>query len=271
MFCLDFAHLKPWDLFFVMNVQLTLLVIFLLSIPYVGIPLMFWRTKVFNTKPRLRRVLSDFLPKSVNGYFESGHSHLIGAGFEPCFDAVLHDQADQIRVFFRMYVKPKNNVMAIATSFLANDNEEKPLKSFLEFVSRFSDDTELITTNSDLGGAPIESSSRSSRTFLNIRSPLRLLKIHEHFLSRSKKLETTTAPFLDKALPEFEIHLQKELEYQEKIGGLRFDAQIDGYRPTIAGAFLMTWSSMWPVSAVRRFYQKQKAKIWLRQLKIEPT
>ncbi len=239
--------------------------------PYILFPILIKRTQRFRKTPRLRLVLPEFLPSWAKKHFDSNHKDLLKDGFLPCFDAVSYDHAPQLQVYLRVYIERKQNIFAVSTVLLPNDETEKPLKIFLEFVSRFQDGSEINTNNIDLIGAPIEPPSKILHTFQFIRTPKVLLRLHKHFVTKFKNRTAAILPNEGCELESFQHHMGQDLKSQEKMGGLIGSANDDFYSPTWAGAFLMAWYTMWPARFIRKFYKQHKAKIWLKRLNVEPV
>lgn len=245
--------------FFIFLVTLALL-------PYLLFPLVIRKTQRFKKSPSLRRVLPDFLPVSVKSFFHANHSVLLKEGFIQCFDAVSNDHAPHVRVFTRMYVEPKRSILALATALLPSEGPKTPLKTFIEFVSKFRDGTEINTNNCELVGAPIEPQKKITRTFQFVQAPQTLLHLHQYFLNKKTQSKVAIFPAKGEEFSSFEQSLRLDLEAQESIGGLSLDKTKTCYRPTWAGAVLMAWYTMWPFSFIRSFFRNRKARKWLRQL-----
>ena len=47
---------------------------------------------------------------------------------------------------------------------------------------------------------------------------------------------------------------------------MRLDAAAGVYRPTLKGAYLMTWGLMWPMKAVRQWQMRNRSQALQREL-----
>lgn len=235
-------------------------------LPYVVLPIVIRNTQRFHLQPRLRQLFSSFYPDAIAQYFASLDQPLTTEGFRQAFEAVLTDYPG-LKLYMRFYVADQEKITALASVLIPEGSDpELPPKTMLELSSHFDNGTELCTNNRELSGAPIEPRSKTSRTFHPQTSPQALVQLHRHFSAHIKAL-----PQLPVAGTEFEFvkHcLRQELVAQEQIGGLVLDRQREQYRPTWAGAFLMAWYAMWPLTVLRRVYHRQKARLWLRQVSI---
>jgi hypothetical protein len=239
----------------------------LLLLPYLLVPVLIRRNQYFSLKPNIRPVINGFLPVSVESYFDKIKNDLSGLGFDYRIDVISLDYGPNLRVFMRLYVAHKRSMIAIATSLLP-DKEKNPIRNFIEFNSYFSDGYEVSTHNSDLIGAPIEPRQKITSALPFVEDVNILFAFHERVVVRSKlinkkALTPTNGSEFDLLVDNF----KKDLSYQVSLGCLRLDKANNCYRPTWAGAFLMGWYSMWPLSLIRRLIQKIKAKIQVRALK----
>lgn len=239
----------------------------LLLLPYFLVPILIRRSQLFPLKPNMRKLLPAFLPKAVDEYFKETSDHLATFGFDYRIDTISLDYGPNLRVFMRMLVAEAKGVVAIVTSLLS-DGERIPLRNFIEFSSHFTNGHEISTHNSDLSGAPIEPTNRKSRTFPLVTDAKILFALHEYLVK--KTVSSSSIPLLPHQGSEFEFlvnNFKRDLANQAKLGCLMLDKKHDCYRPTWAGAFLMGWYSMWPLSFIRRSLQKIRARIELKALK----
>lgn len=231
--------------------------------PYIILPLLIKSTQRFKRIPQLRKLSSAFYPSSVNAFFETVDKDLSKEAFYVAFDAVSTEYQG-LKMFLRYYISEQEKIHALATALVADDEPQKSARTVIEFSSFFTDGSKVSTNNSDLPEVPLHPKFSTTRTLYFIRDAVSLLNAHRHYIARTKAI-----PFVPQIGQEFDFfkeRLIEELAEQEKIGGLLLDDEKREYRPTWAGAFLMAWYTMWPLSFIRRQYAKQKAKLSLRQL-----
>lgn len=248
-----------------MNEILLLLLGFLL-LPYLFVPIMIRRNQFFSEKPQLRPVITGFLPSSVEKYFVSAGENLKLLGFEHRVDAISLDYGPSLRVFIRFFVETRRSILATCTSILP-DGAKTPVGNFLEFNSRFSDGREVSTHNSDLFGAPIEPRQKTILALPFVKETAVLFGIHNQILDRLHLKEKKS--LIPDAGAEFDFlvkSFKEDLIRQMNLGCLEFDQATNCYRPTWAGAFLMGWYSMWPITSIRRLLHRLKAKIKIKAL-----
>jgi hypothetical protein len=231
--------------------------------PYLVVPILIWRTQRFLANPTLRSILPEFLPPSIRKSFDEVRDALRADQFEHCFDAVSNDHSPPFRLYFRGFVHRGEQISALVTSLL--DDEQNDAKTFLEFDSRFDDGSELNTHNCEFLGAPIHSPHETSRAFSLIKNPSQLFRVHLHYLEQLK-LKRAPLPLAGQEFLALKSSLCDDLVHQEQMGGLALDASAEFYKPTWAGAFLIAWHGMWPLSWFKKIIYKQRAKLWLKRL-----
>lgn len=246
--------------------EILLFLLALLLLPYLLVPILIRRNQYFSLKPKLRQVTNDFLPTCIAQHFNQASDELVRLGFEHRIDAISLDYGPNLRVFLRLFVATGRSVIAICTALLP-DGSNAPLKHFIEFNSRFDGGREVSTHNSDLAGAPIEHRHKVTSALPKVCDVKMLLAFHEHVIERLGL--SSQQSVLPEQGCEFDFMVQSfkdDLSRQATLGCLRLDQANNCYRPTWAGAFLMGWYAMWPVSTIRRYLYRLKAKLWVREL-----
>lgn len=247
-----------------MNEWLIVLAAVMLA-PYVVVPILIRRSHSFSQKPQLRLMLDGFLSKSVQEYFLGQEQQLAPLGFNHRIDVMSRDYGPHMRVFVRLFVSTQQSIMAMSTA-LVPDGENDPIKTFSEFSSRFSDGVEISTHNSDLMGAPIEHNQKIVSYFPGQACLKTLLGCHQGALKKRKLLAVEArVPDVGQEFSFLVQNFHDDILAQVDLGCLSYDKDAQCYRPTWAGAFLMGWYSMWPVSFIRLLLHKLRAKIILRR------
>lgn len=62
-----------------------------------------------------------------------------------------------------------------------------------------------------------------------------------------------------------------EETFRDQVGRGYLAEGPNGFRPTIKGAWLMTWQELWPVKGLRRWRERQRAERLLVELEAEPA
>jgi hypothetical protein len=246
--------------------EIWFILVTLLALPYLLIPLLIKRHQSFSLQPQLRKVVGDFVPKSTEAYFKKVGNRLKKLGFEHRVDVVSRDFGPNLRVFMRLFIEKSHFTIATCSSLIP-DGASKPVKNFLEFNAKFFDGWEISTHNSDLSSAPIEYRKKIISVFPSFIDIKLLHRFHQQIVSQFNM--TDKQALIPAEGYEFEFLVQTfkdDLSRQADLGCLELDAVNSCYRPTWAGAFLIGWYSMWPISSLRRLMQKLRGKLKIRAL-----
>jgi len=242
----------------------------LAALPYVLVPLFIYKTQRFPLKPKIREQNDLFLPRSIKKLYSRSQQRLSELGYGLRSDFVVSDMAPGMKVFVRLYANQKSNTAFQFSAIVADALPGKIFKHYMEVISKYDNGSEFITHNSDWGGLPIESKTRKINLFLNINAPAKLISLHERFLrkqlrnKKNKYLQIKPAPSESESLDYVEASILEAFVEQEKMGGIVRDKKSGQYKPSLAGAFLMAWYTMWPVSFFVKIKSIIKTKIWLR-------
>lgn len=124
---------------------------------------------------------------------------------------------------------------------------------YLEYSCRFTDGSELSTSNSPLPpGTFVPLPGRVQLQFAGARDPEELYELHRAAVERyfpSQSKERLTPEILRS---ELEQEFQKVYEHQVASGILQRTGSPGEYAPTLRGAFHIVWRNAFPVLAVRR-------------------
>jgi hypothetical protein len=124
---------------------------------------------------------------------------------------------------------------------------------YLEYGCRFTDGSELTTSNSPLPPgtfAPLP--ARMQLQFAGARDPLELYELYRAAIERyfpSLSRLRRTPEILRNELPQ---EFQRVFEHQVASGLMRRTGSPEEYAPTLRGAFHMVWLNAFPVLAIRR-------------------
>lgn len=235
-------------------------------LPFLLVPYFIWKSQSYSLSPKLKPMLSGFLPKAVDSYFSEITKSLGEIGFEHRQDAVSFDYGPHLRVFLRVLIESKSKVMAVLGSVLP-DGFSEPTNNFLELLSVFPNGREVSTHNSDMMGAPIDHQSKTVLSLPMIQDPKALFLVHEKIVVRLNLDQNgAVIPNIGQEFQALVDSIKNDLLRQVKLGALHFDAQKCCFRPTLAGALIIGWCSLWPVSFIRQKLQLLRGRMALRRL-----
>lgn len=229
-----------------------------LLLPYVLGPILIRATLKQSAVPEVATFEPDNprIPKAVARHFAQVTEELQGEGFEVVQGLVLPEQTPNVKAFILMFANRKERDAAIATAMYVDGLEGRKLQTaYVEIVSRFHDG-QLIQTNntSELGAFP----PRPGHTTIQlpmVQEAARLYRLHhaladEHG-SRTDKTLRLDDEFHGDAAAYLEAAIVEELEAQLDTGYMYLSRSESAFRPTMKGAFLMTWGMLWPFKALR--------------------
>lgn len=225
-------------------------------LPYLAVPILIWRTQRFTASFHLRVLQESFLPKEVVSEFQKLGEPLTERGFETCFDAVSTDEFLGLRFYHRILLNQLQRTWAVCTAIC--DPEGVFQKSYLELKTEFLNLGSISTHNSDLIGAPIK--SRKQRAMALPAQTLPAIVLNAHLRNLSKLKGDIIEPIAADAAATFKRFLTQDHDEQVELGAIYFDEAEKIYRPTWAGAFLIGWYSMWPLTFIRRFFSALRVR-----------
>jgi len=141
-----------------------------------------------------------------------------------------------------------------------------PSVQYVEFSRELIDGVDVCTNNSHQEGAYPATQDQPVTSFEHVRDPGQLYRLHRELL-RQRFLDVPA-----RLLPSggevtaVRESMAKYLSRQVDYGHLYLDSRSRSYRPTMKGACLMTWKSVWPVSRIRAALRRREGKLIEKQL-----
>ena len=237
----------------------------ILAIPYLVSPLFLFWTQRLDPSPRLRRQLPSFLAEGVAAHLDRIQEALIGEGFSSGTDVLWEEPLPNGLMTIRLQSQEAEGTVAISAVLTSTEAPDQPISHFVEFLSQWPDGKELSTHNSQVVGAPLQPAERTTVNLSFIEEPIALYRYHQAFAQRLNPVQVPVTPTVGKEMEVLRESIERELDSQAELGGLHLDEDEGLYRPTWAGAFLMAWTALWPVTFIRRMLHRYRAKSWVRQ------
>jgi len=231
----------------------------LIALPYVIVPIFLKLRPAFLMSPKIRKLFKEYTPSIVRAEYANYDEKLIELGFEYSFDCIVEDYIPYAHIYMRYYLLAAHRTYAVSYSVTIEQEELQPVNSALFFCSYCKDGMEKMTLTCDALMVPIKPEYRSIQMVFDDQNLEAVLKAHLKFLTKAPLCEPILIP-MDKEHEFIANLLQKELNAHTANGGLSLNPSKKVYQMTWAGAFLFAWYSMWPISLIRRAYQKIKAQ-----------
>jgi hypothetical protein len=238
---------------------------------YVGVPVLVRFQAVQASEPAAfetfspEQVASD-VPPDVRAWFEEVAAALGAEGFT-AGEHLAHGDLQNAFSLLRVYRHPSEHHVATATRLVIRAMtvgegaaEWRKESQSLQLVTQLEGGGSVATTNTALPYLESSSPARQLHSLPQVQDPARLLRLHRALVARQGG--TPVAPPPD--LGELQV---SSLDAQIEDGTVQ--RLPDGsLRPTWKGAFLLTWSWLWPLSALRRARLRRRAEALLADLGI---
>lgn len=213
-------------------------------------------------------------PKRVARYLEETGEALLGLGYEPYPCIALPDPMPNVRAITQLWIQPDRRDAALVSAIFGVSHQAAASQQiyYTEFLSRFaSDDVSLIQTNNaqSVSAFPDLPNELTFR-FPNVKSILQLDRLHQKLVERDAPRARRIVSLHDQFHGDQEAYIRWALVHsyrqQEGTGYLIHDEAGNFWRPTVKGAYLMTWSQLWPMSMMLRQRMKRRARQLLQEL-----
>lgn len=236
------------------------MVLVLVVVFYLVAPLMIWAVSGAFADPRFEPVSLEFLPPSMRRYFESGGRQLSELGFESRGYLAMSGSAALSGVV-ALWARPDVGDTAIIV------RAKGPFQrtSVLEFQTEFSEGTRIATNNwSNLTVlARVPKDHKLSLPGIDAR---RLYLVHRARVGKHMPPDADRIPETGGEAETVRKDMIRSYEEQVAAGWMRRTRHAGSYRPTLLGAFLMTWGLMWPISWCRRGMRRMRVRRELDEL-----
>jgi hypothetical protein len=244
----------------------------LLALPYIFFPILIKVNYCTPAQPSLLEfeISENPPPAHVTRYFERVETELAAKDFEVIGHFANHVEFGNGTMFLKLLENRRTNdaslvivVFALPIGALVNP---PPIKEqVISFFRRFDDGTEISTSNSNV--AQIFKTIKGKRIFRfpQIQDSQTLFALHlctvkEFGMSRAKPL-----PPHDRMADLLLEHMRAELVDQAAVGYLRLNETGDNYVATWKGAYLMTWSLLWPIKQWQLAARRRRAAELIQQ------
>lgn len=247
----------------------------ILLVPYGLGPVLIYATHKQSAAPKLVAFQPGAtpLPVDVDKFFHSSSWALTQEGFTVETGLFLPSQIENIVVALILLINRRESDVAILAAMHSNSPMAESLTQFhTEFVTRYRDGRIVQTNNADTLNAFPPPTGAVNSYFPSIKDPQQLYRLHQ---AQSKRHGSR-----QKVLPLDEQHagnavayataaMVEELNEACKAGFMWLDRASASYRPTIGGAFKMTYGELWPFKSIRRSKRARRERQMLDELAFE--
>jgi hypothetical protein len=241
---------------------------------YVGAPLGTYFKLRQSAEPKPLRLDPNQtpLPEAVGYYFDKVENALASIGFERVDDLALPRQVPNVAANLRLFVNREQGDSASCTAVYVKAGSTWRMKvQYVQFLTFFRDEMVYATSNSGvLSSFPPRPQSHNNR-FPKVRNPIRLYEIHQGIIRDESRMQKKTVPLIDEFHGDGVAYqrwsLKRELEDAANAGCLHLDEARQIYRPTLVGAFTMTWKLLWPWKLIQLMQRKRNSARILAELR----
>jgi hypothetical protein len=221
----------------------------IVGLPYLVMPLVILFAQKMDANPRLLPLLAAEIPAEALPRLKGDTEALQAVGFAPEAYLSMPQQMPNMRVFLVMLTDRARGDKAMVTTILTKPADGPPqLTSYVEFSTRFADGRLVDTMNSKQVGSFNPMPGEIKTGFTGMTDLGKLHQLHRYIIE--KEIGSNTTPVVY-PLGEAESYLRDVLikGYDEQVGTgvLRLDRPAGVYRPSLIGAFKMTYRELPPL------------------------
>ena len=218
-------------------------------------PLAVYRGTRAATDPTIEALDPERLEQQVLLHLEDGITALEALGFRAEAFLRLPDVYSNVDNHLVLLTRREVGDMAIVTAMRNREADAARRMLFVSFCTRLDTQRSVETFNADTPSAFRVPVGRIAVQTPHIRDVARLYRLHHFILRHRARIGEHERGLI---FPEGEAPaylaetLRRSHDEQVAAGLMRLDAARDAYRPTLRGAYEMSWKLMWPTVALRR-------------------
>ena len=221
---------------------LNLIVAVLAILIFVISPLVIYCTLRMPGHPEFSRINPESFPDEVLAFFNLNTKDLEKEGFTKVLDAVQTGSATDPTAYIRLLVNQNAGDEAMCVYSEIKVKNTKHIEKYVEFCSEFSSNKEISTNNSNMPAVFKQVPEKQVFKFPNISDLHRLYEIHTRETGKFvDKYSRKILPPKGRELERLTDSMIKDMERQVRMGYFYLDRPARVYRPTLKGAYFMTW------------------------------
>lgn len=232
---------------------------------YLLIPLLILNQQKLDANPKFKELNFDTLDAKTSKFLIKRTEALIKLGFAEPILLQIENPAPNVNAYLTMLVNRAAGDKAMVNVVMSTG--EKPQQtSYVEFSTRFDSGEMFNTMNSEQlsGFRPGVQTIRTQTP--SVADPAELYELHKFVMAKHAPSGRKTMFEPGKAI-EFlkKSALIESYDEQVRMGFLKYDAAAEAYRPTVKGAYLMTWGLLPPFKGMRMAAMKRKEERILKE------
>ncbi|MBY0550106.1 MAG: hypothetical protein K2W95_22715 [Candidatus Obscuribacterales bacterium] len=234
----------------------------LVALPYATLPLLIKSTLTMAAEPVFQEMEISALPPTTRDFIQSRIPPLEALGFELRTVLACPSAGNNIRNYVAIMTEDSSQTLAVVTVIAAVvEGKDGDHAFYVEFTNRFANEEYVSTMNSDeLGAFPVMKGSTVLQV-PQIKDEARLLSLHRAGVKEFSANKVSEF----QQIQDWPLYLQMQINKQfhrvaQKTGLLELDSVTNNFRPTLYGAYVMTWGQIPPFKQIRASMLKAKAK-----------
>ena len=250
-----------------LTVVFGLIVICVVIVPYLAAPLLIRLVHKQPSNPRIEQFGAEAVPPDAAGFFRHVADSLAAQDFAPA----AYLRWDNPEAHIEMHLLVLSNAAA-RESAAAIDMRVTKLgathfsQRYVEFCTEFANGEEIGTLNSHTAYVTKPDPLKRLFRFPSVQNPLMLYGAHRQLVDRHAPPAARFIPTPGTEHLHLAHGIEKANRRQVEFGYMYLDEAAGAYRPTLRGAFMMTWKLAWPVKQVRAALAKKAATETLHSL-----
>lgn len=216
--------------------------------------------------PQFSEIWFGDIAPDVGQFLMEGVERLETIGFRQLVHARQGATNNNVSIVLTYLRNDQTGDAAIVVCAAASQGVTTTKARYVEFATHFLNGVEVDTNNSTQQSATIPVPEKISYRLPDVRDPVELFRIHSAFAAQqgTRNQKVMAAPGTE--LADINQGYTRDLQRQESLGVLRYDQAADCFRPTLVGAFKMTWKLAWPVKPILGAIEKRRIRTLRQQL-----
>jgi hypothetical protein len=225
-----------------------------LAVFYFGAPLVIWAVHRMPAHPRFTAVEFNELDDTTAATLLAQIRSLHGIGFDEPIAVRMPNPVPNLSAYLVMLVNRMSGDEALVTAIFNTAGSAQTLAThYVEFNTRFETGEVFDTLNSKTLNSFLPGPKTVRTQTPTVTDPQELFRLH-HFVMRKcgasgRRIVFPVGQGLDYLTSTI---VTEACNHQVNHGRMYYEAASDAYRPTLKGAYLMTWGELHPFKAIRR-------------------
>ena len=219
---------------------------------YVVAPILILFTQKMAAHPQFQRFSPDQLPPAVIPFFQNSLQSMLAHGFTVIDYLLAPGMSASVTPCLVYLVNFQTGDAANITCIWVNANGiSTPKTQYAEFSTRFANEHAVTSNNSKTVGAFKPLDGRHLFYHADVYDVGQLYALHQAAMEKFEPGQQKILAPAGQEIPNFIARITESYENQVKTGLLRYDAASDSFKPTLYGAFYMTYLQIFPFKQIK--------------------